>query len=661
MKKITFLLLMTLMAFIGKAETVLDLGSCGPMSDDVTYDTSSHQMTTTSGWTGIQLWIGDESQISGSKLVIKTSEACKLKVYVAYVNKGGEAEVSENVAATEHMLTLDNTKMIQKIQIQNQDAGTITFVSMILDPEEQTDTQSNETTVWTGDEAISWNTENYNGSQFDTSDKNKNVNFEGLGKGDIIRIYTTAESGKSPEYGLTYKTGDKWDWTDLTGFTTTNEGVITYTVASDEIATLIAERGLVIRGIYFHMTKITVEKASSSSTTDPDPQPATTDGDYTITINSPENGTVTADHTKANANETITLTVTPASDNYKLVSLRIEQVTDDEGTDTPVLSAPRRTPGFADVVTYTKVSDTQYTFIMPDNNVEITAVFSDNPVARPTITYDADNNKVTLRLTTAPEGDEAGYARNVKVYYTTDDTDPTTSNTRQESTTDVEITVTKNMTVIRAVGVSENGKTSVEVTQEVSLVRYLTVAKTWTVFCSPETFAVPDGLKAYTISAVSQPSDNDQAGSVTLKEQNVIAEGVPMVIENTNVSKTTKYKIENATGTIDADDMCAEFKGSATETSTLNNSQVNYVLKDGVFIRTTATKVNQYSCYLAFDTATSTPRFNLVVNEQLTGVNAILSTPGTGNGVLYDLQGRKVAQPTKKGLYILNGRKVVIK
>ena len=390
-----------------------------------------------------------------------------------------------------------------------------------------------------------------------------------------------------------------------------------------------------------------------------DPTTPTTDGDYTITINDSEHGTVTADHTKANENETVTLTVTPTSDSYKLVNLVIEQVTDDEG-DTPSMAPRRTSPSFVGYVEWTKVNATTYTFTMPANNVVISATFTDNPVARPTITYDEPNNKVTLHLTTQPTGDEEGFAVNTRLYYTTDNTDPKTSTTRQEATADVDIDVTADITIIRVVGVSSDGHTSVEVNQVVSLVRYLTVSKEWTAFCSPETFAVPEGLKVYTITAVTQPTDASETGSVTLKEQTVIAEGVPMVIENAGYANATRFRIENTTGSIEAADKCSEFKGSATAASTLSSNTSNYVLKNGVFIRTTATKVSKFGCYLEFAASTSAPRFSIVIDNNVTAIKT-LGVATLDEGAWYNLNGVRMAQPTQKGIYIHQGKKVVIK
>ena len=46
--------------------------------------------------------------------------------------------------------------------------------------------------------------------------------------------------------------------------------------------------------------------------------------------------------------------------------------------------------------------------------------------------------------------------------------------------------------------------------------------------------------------------------------------------------------------------------------------------------------------------------------DETTDINTLNVERETLNGEVYDLQGRRVAQPTK-GLYIVNGKKVVIK
>ena len=50
------------------------------------------------------------------------------------------------------------------------------------------------------------------------------------------------------------------------------------------------------------------------------------------------------------------------------------------------------------------------------------------------------------------------------------------------------------------------------------------------------------------------------------------------------------------------------------------------------------------------------------VTSTYTGIEAIRTTPSTKDNVIYDLQGRKVSkEQLKKGLYIVNGKKIVIK
>ena len=117
-----------------------------------------------------------------------------------------------------------------------------------------------EKTVWEGSEPISWNTDVAPGTQFETP----SGTFTGLSKGDVIKAYTTT-TYESPQYVMTYKKGTGWDWTDLQ--TVFSDGVMSYTVADETIATEIAERGLVFRGQAYTLTKITVETPESGGET----------------------------------------------------------------------------------------------------------------------------------------------------------------------------------------------------------------------------------------------------------------------------------------------------------------------------------------------------------------------------------------------------------
>lgn len=55
------------------------------------------------------------------------------------------------------------------------------------------------------------------------------------------------------------------------------------------------------------------------------------------------------------------------------------------------------------------------------------------------------------------------------------------------------------------------------------------------------------------------------------------------------------------------------------------------------------------------------PQLTIVIDGEATGVNDVRSKMEDGRGDIYDLQGRKVQKPSKKGLYINKGHKVVVK
>ena len=130
------------------------------------------------------------------------------------------------------------------------------------DPEPQPETKEYaDSTVWTGNTAISWNAEEYPGVQFDTYDAQQDM-LAGLAKDDSIKIYY-AEAIEGAQFALTYKAGDEWTWTDLT---VTNHGTFfSYRVASNEIAQDIADHGLVIHGQGYHATRIVIAKPKSAT------------------------------------------------------------------------------------------------------------------------------------------------------------------------------------------------------------------------------------------------------------------------------------------------------------------------------------------------------------------------------------------------------------
>lgn len=109
-----------------------------------------------------------------------------------------------------------------------------------------------ETVVWTGNEPISWNTEVYAGTQFETPEGT----FTGLAKDDTIKVSVVAGI-EEPQYVVTYKAGSEWTWIDLNDITVA-DGLMSYIVPDETIANEIATRGLVFRGQGYNITQIIV-------------------------------------------------------------------------------------------------------------------------------------------------------------------------------------------------------------------------------------------------------------------------------------------------------------------------------------------------------------------------------------------------------------------
>jgi hypothetical protein len=155
----------------------------------------------------------------------------------------------------------DLTAMTGKnIYIYQGDNSVITKITLITNDTEP-DPAEGEQTVWEGTEQISWNTEVAPGTQFETPEGI----FAGLEKGNVIRLYTTTTYDE-PQYVVTYKKGDSWEWTDLE--TTVADGIISYTVTDETTATEISERGLILRGQAYTLTKITVTKQNPTTIND---------------------------------------------------------------------------------------------------------------------------------------------------------------------------------------------------------------------------------------------------------------------------------------------------------------------------------------------------------------------------------------------------------
>ena len=167
-----------------------------------------------------------------------------------------------------------------------------------------------------------------------------------------------------------------------------------------------------------------------------------------------------------------------------------------------------------------------------------------------------------------------------------------------------------------------------------------------TLVSSIDVDALPKGLKAYI--ATAQESDN-----VTIDEVTAIKAGEPYILKG---AASTEYTLNKANGAVTAPG------GNLLRKSDSSTTNGVYVLAThgGVtgFYLWNGGKLGSGRVYLP--ASTGAPEF-LALDENATGIKTIAnSQEPTANGQYYNLNGQRVGQPTK-GLYIVNGKKVIIK
>ena len=181
----------------------------------------------------------------------------------------------------------------------------------------------------------------------------------------------------------------------------------------------------------------------------------------------------------------------------------------------------------------------------------------------------------------------------------------------------------------------------------------LTPAKIYTTLTSayPLDFTDVEGLKAYIVK-----DDDASDGKITMTQVNKVPAGTGLVLKATTPNAAVSVPVFDGTGADNVADN--KMEGSAIETTAIA-ANAGYILKDGEFHPASAGTLAAGKAYLKIAVANAAP-LEIDFDGETTGVNTLNVERGTLNGEVYNLNGQRVAQPTK-GLYIVNGRKVVVK
>ena len=169
--------------------------------------------------------------------------------------------------------------------------------------------------------------------------------------------------------------------------------------------------------------------------------------------------------------------------------------------------------------------------------------------------------------------------------------------------------------------------------------------QTWATWYGDYDYEVPEGTMAYTVSSVN--------GST------VTVDGITYVPANTGVLIKRK-----TTGTATVANSNVYYEETCDYTSLLKSGDPtpyqDYILYGNEFVLSSVSAIGEHRCYLPGTGAASARRLTIEMGEAPTGISP--KTVGeTDSGEWYDLQGRRIGKPQGKGLYIRDGKKVVIK
>jgi surface protein len=169
------------------------------------------------------------------------------------------------------------------------------------------------------------------------------------------------------------------------------------------------------------------------------------------------------------------------------------------------------------------------------------------------------------------------------------------------------------------------------------------------------------GLEVYYVSGVTL-SDNGTTGTVTLTSTgSKLYKGVPALIHRTediaNTLGITATGTRHNDGETVRNNMSANYLGTAVDMSLANQTGNIFVLREGAFIKANPSTIAAHRCWISLNAVSAS---RLVISGETTNMEDIKTSEQQTEW--YDLYGRKLdTKPVGKGVYIQNGKKIVVK
>ena len=160
-------------------------------------------------------------------------------------------------------------------------------------------------------------------------------------------------------------------------------------------------------------------------------------------------------------------------------------------------------------------------------------------------------------------------------------------------------------------------------------------------------FASAEGITAYIATGLNGAKD-----AVVLQSVDVVPAGTAIIVKTETQGATVNVPVTTA----EASDVTANLL-VAGDGTTVANSDYYYLASDQFHLATSGT-LQSGKAYLQIPATAR--NLSIIIGGDATGISAIAKSQEPNANGYYNLAGQRVAQP-QKGLYIQNGKKVIIK
>ncbi len=177
---------------------------------------------------------------------------------------------------------------------------------------------------------------------------------------------------------------------------------------------------------------------------------------------------------------------------------------------------------------------------------------------------------------------------------------------------------------------------------------------------------VQDGFEAYVVSSIN-------TNVVGTTKKNYVKKDVPMLLYRTGDTQSFYPELVESndgglTGINQFSNTNGSFEGVDALTNITTRAESGYdlwILINGEFVRTKSGYLPAHKCYLKLKSSLfSSPSISLSrgldLDDETTSIDGISKMEEVRGNVYYDLSGRRVLYP-RKGVYIMNGKKIIIK